>query len=176
MWIQRGTRNCTVGATIEGVQSSGSFEYIEFNGDMAAHTLWYISYNMYITHTARENYLFWRMMIFSCSVFLLQQLFPPSKKQNWEKACWSFCFCLRHYFFFTQTFRLAASKWLFFSFLFLSKRPLIPKMKNGKGMKKTNNEMFHENYFFSYRMATNNWMNYVRAIKKREGMIYRIIL
>lgn len=146
-----------------GVQSSGSFEYIEFYGDMAAHTLWYISYNMYITHThTRNNRKLFVLadddiFLFSFS-FTTTSFFPPpstTQKENRieKRHVDPFVFVLRHDFVHTQTFRLAASKWLFFfGFVFLLFQTSVDskkKMINEKGMK--NNEMFHEMFFFSYR-------------------------
>lgn len=167
-----GTRNyCTVDARpsrMGKVQSSGSFEYIEFYGDMAAHTLWYISYNMYITHTHTHNnrklFVLADDDIFLFSFSFTTISFSPTtqKKENRieKRRVDPFVFVLRHDFVHTQTFRLAASKWLFFFglvFLLFQTCPLIQKRKWSMKKEWKTMKCFTKKCFLSYRMAADNF-------------------
>lgn len=180
-----GTRNyCTVDARpsrMGKVQSSGSFEYIEFYGDMAAHTLWYISYNMYITHTHTHNNrkLF---VLADDDIFLFSFSFttisfspthhPKKKKTELRKGVLILLFLFYVMILFTHKhFGWQHQNDCFFLvwFFFFFKRVRWFKKENDQW--KRNEKQWNvsrKNVFFLIEWRRIILINYVRAIKKRE--------
>lgn len=167
-----GTRNyCTVDARpsrMGKVQSSGSFEYIEFYGDMAAHTLWYISYNMYITHTHTHNnrklFVLADDDIFLFSFSFTTISFSPTtqkKKTELRKGVLILLFLFYVMILFTHKhFGWQHQNDCFFFglvFLLFQTCPLIQKRKWSMKKEWKTMKCFTKKCFLSYRMAADNF-------------------